>query len=794
MKYKSALILFLLVGLSGAVMAQSGDMSSDEIERIAHSVVMITNVQGGEELYVGSGTLVSSTGLIYTNRHVVEDAEDLYIYLLEDMNEQPIFSYRARPLAVFSEMDFAVLQIDRNANGSIVIPTALDLPFLTPVHNEIDRGTRIYIFGYPTIGNGYLVLTDGLISSAINDTIGEERMVAWYQTNAEIAPGNSGGLAVTAYGELVGIPTSVQSEDRTAGRLGGILPFRAVMALVEAGGATSIDTAPSTNNTNPDAQGGAELEITNIEANVERNGTNGTLIHLRAVVRGYKDQEVLAAVYFFDGDGNLVAADESATSEYVDANGWLRSRLSLTPGFDATEWDDITFWVPYGAFPHGLSGDVFFYAEADINDGEGWIAPSERSELVLVYDDNSTTTSTTSQGDTFTEVTNIEHNVEQSGANGMTVHVHAIVRGYKDQTVAASVYFYDTEGGLVPASDAADESYIDANGWLRSRLELEPGFDATEWDDMTFWIPYSAFPAGTGDVTYFAEADVYDGEEWIAPSEHYELVLSYGSSSTTNNNTSTGGGVTATCSDFTITNGVQIIVRQMRPNFTYTATVVGIDGFDPVMIIGNPDDPSNNICNDDADDAGKYQVDLPSTGLVAASSRSSQLFFTHTNANMTDISIVIGDYNGNAGEFVLVLEGMAVTPADGVGDPFTVMANSSVVGATAPLSVYMVGLESQLDPMFHLYDGDNQVWADTDGVAINCDDAGNSSICWGESVDLSGSQIRRGSSGTVTADASDAMLALPIQSIAPQPMTFVMSSYDGSSTGLYAIVFHMGLS
>jgi hypothetical protein len=160
---------------------------------------------------------------------------------------------------------------------------------------------------------------------------------------------------------------------------------------------------------------------------------------------------------------------------------------------------------------------------------------------------------------------------------------------------------------------------------------------------------------------------------------------------------------------------------------------------------------------------------------------------------MTDISLIVGDFNGNAGEFILVLEGMAVTSADGAGDPFTVDVNSSVAGATAPLTVYMIGAETQLDPLVHLTDNSLNVWLDTEGIAINCDDGGTNT-CWGTSSDLSTTQIMRGSSGALRADNRDAMLSLPIQDLDPQPMTFVMSSYNRETTGLYAIAFHMGLS
>jgi hypothetical protein len=522
------------------------------------------------------------------------------------------------------------------------------------------------------------------------------------------------------------------------------------------------------------------------------------VIHTQIQVTGYKDQTIAAAVYFYDSSRALVPVGAAATEENTDANGWLRSRVEMTPGFDSTVWDDVSFFVPYAAFPDGLTGEVTFSAEADVFDGTNWISPSEWTDFVITYSGNTAPGNTSLEGSATTSILQIEHNSEQNGQNGMLIHVSAEVLGYKDVPVIAGVFFYDSEGRLVEATAGAAEEFVASNGLLRVRMDLTPGFDDTIYDDLQLWIPYSAFPAGTGEVSFFAEADIYDGSNWISPSSQMELIITYGSSSsstttTTTQQTSTGGGITASCGDVTISNGVEIIVRQMRPGFTYTATAIGIGDFDPVLIVRDTVNPNDALCNDDADDAAKYTVNLPTTGVVAASPRSSQLFFNHSNANMTDISLIVGDYSGNAGEFVLVLESMAVTSADGAGDPFTVDVNPSVIGATVPLAVYMIGAETQLDPLLQLTDNSLSPWLDTEGIAINCDDGGTNT-CWGQSADLSTSTVTRGSSGILRADARDSMLVLPVQDVSPQPMTFLMSSYNRQTTGLYAIAFHMGLS
>ncbi|MDX1563307.1 MAG: serine protease, partial [Gammaproteobacteria bacterium] len=234
-----AFLVLLAVAVCGSVSAQT-DLSRDDIDRISRAVVRIVALAGGGEVSSGSGTIVEPTGLIYTNRHVVEGADDYAIEFLEDPNELPVRRYLAHLVGYSMDVDFAVLQIDRDAAGQNIDPSTLAVPYLSDVARGATRGDAIFVFGYPGIGEGYLAFTQGTVTTIRNGTMNDARMPVWLQTDAQIAPGNSGGLAVNALGQFVGIPTAVQTEQRTGGRLGGILAFDAVEAVLEGGLETDL--------------------------------------------------------------------------------------------------------------------------------------------------------------------------------------------------------------------------------------------------------------------------------------------------------------------------------------------------------------------------------------------------------------------------------------------------------------------------------------------------------------------------------------------------------------------------
>ncbi len=217
---------------------QDGELDHDEIAAIARAVVSLDIEDYRGDLYGGTGTLIAPNGIIITNAHVVEDARSITVNVLEDINAQPVPRYQGTILLQDDRLDVAVVGINADRYGNAIAPSSLALPYL-PLQStppEMYRGDEIYIFGYPGIGDAYLVLTRGGIVSVEGGTLAGEQIPLWYRTDAEIAPGNSGGLVVNGNGEFVGIPTFVESEEETGGRLGGIRAAAVVLYVLNNAG------------------------------------------------------------------------------------------------------------------------------------------------------------------------------------------------------------------------------------------------------------------------------------------------------------------------------------------------------------------------------------------------------------------------------------------------------------------------------------------------------------------------------------------------------------------------------
>src|SRR5262245_5280181 len=71
------------------------------------------------------------------------------------------------------------------------------------------------------------------------------------------------------------------------------------------------------------------------------------------------------------------------------------------------------------------------------------------------------------------------------------------------------------------------------------------------------------------------------------------------------------GGFSVNCDNGTsFSNGVEFRIHQMRTGFNYTATAIGLNGFDPVLAVLNTNS-NNGLCNDDDATATQYTANLP---------------------------------------------------------------------------------------------------------------------------------------------------------------------------------------
>ncbi len=259
--------------------------------------------------------------------------------------------------------------------------------------------------------------------------------------------------------------------------------------------------------------------------------------------------------------------------------------------------------------------------------------------------------------------------------------------------------------------------------------------------------------------------------------------------------------LTVTCANgATFSNGVEVIVIGMRAGYSYTATAVGLDGFDPVLAV--LDTSGNGLCSDDDSNASRYAANLPSTGRVRASDTSAQVIFTQSSGeDFADVSLVVGGFGNATGEFLLFLEGMSVTANDGAGDGFSVNITPAMIASGVPVTTYMItAADSKLDPFIYQAEGgaSSDILTDNDGDEITCDDAGDANSCYDTETKLNNSNVQLGSV-ELPGWEYDAMLTSNLREVRLNQdrtnnyFTYYMSSYQNETKGAYLLVFHVGI-
>ena len=180
-----------------------------------------TRPSSQDETSLGSGVIVREDGIIVTNSHVVEGADEITV-ALNDRRE-----FQAELLLMDERNDLAILKVD-----------ATDLPVLSFRDSDtMEVGDLVLAIGNP-FGVGQTV-TSGIVSAQTRTS--DEGQV-FIQTDAAINPGNSGGALVDMSGRLVGINTQILSRSGGSNGIGFAIPADLARRAVEsaASGALTI--------------------------------------------------------------------------------------------------------------------------------------------------------------------------------------------------------------------------------------------------------------------------------------------------------------------------------------------------------------------------------------------------------------------------------------------------------------------------------------------------------------------------------------------------------------------------
>ena len=163
---------------------------------------------------LGSGFIIDENGIVVTNNHVIQDAEDIIVRVNGDKE------FKAKVIGADPLSDIAVLQLETKEKF---------IPVKFGNSDQARIGDWVIAIGNP-FGLGGTV-TSGIIS-ARNRSIGLSRYEDFIQTDASINSGNSGGPLFDMNGDVIGINTAILGRSGSIG-IGFSIPSNSAKLVID---------------------------------------------------------------------------------------------------------------------------------------------------------------------------------------------------------------------------------------------------------------------------------------------------------------------------------------------------------------------------------------------------------------------------------------------------------------------------------------------------------------------------------------------------------------------------------
>ncbi len=312
--------------------------SSSEVAQVAHVVdpavvdintTVASPVGQGTEAAAATGMIVSGSGLVLTNNHVVESATSIRVTI-----EGHAGSYKAEVLGVDPTQDIALVKIESPPSGLPYVSFA-NSSKVTVGTSVIAIGNALGLGGKPSVAGGTITATKRTITAGDELTPSAfETLHNLFETDAPIESGDSGGPLVNLRGQVLGMDTAAASSDTSTGSLGFAIPIneaRQIASQIEQRKASAKVTIGLT------AFLGITEQPSNFPGFFGSSGSSSSGVFISDVIAGSPAQ----AAGLRAGD-SITALDGAATNSIQALQGAIRAHK---PGASVT----ITYTDESGA-------------------------------------------------------------------------------------------------------------------------------------------------------------------------------------------------------------------------------------------------------------------------------------------------------------------------------------------------------------------------------------------------------------------------------------------------------------
>ena len=189
--------------------ALSSSQIASRVDPALVDVVSTDSYQGATSM--GTGIVLSATGEVLTNNHVVNGATSVKV---TDIGNGK--TYTATVVGYDASHDVAVLQL-QGASG--LTTASLGNSSTVQVGNSVTAlGNAEGKGGTPSVATGTVTALNQSITASDELSSVSEQLSGLIETNAPIQPGDSGGSLVNSYGQVIGMDTAASSSDQTQGQ------------------------------------------------------------------------------------------------------------------------------------------------------------------------------------------------------------------------------------------------------------------------------------------------------------------------------------------------------------------------------------------------------------------------------------------------------------------------------------------------------------------------------------------------------------------------------------------------